>query len=143
MGLSSANQPNIINGLLPRQIVIGFVNADAFNGDIKLNPFHFQHYDCNFIALRVNGVQIPSKGFRPNFEKKIVRRELRSLYDNIGVNEPSDDSGCNLNVDDFLGGYTLFSFDLTSDKCNGFHLHETTTGIIDLEILFSKPLKKQ
>ena len=45
-------------------------------------------------------------------------------------------------MDDFLGGYTLFSFDLTSDKCNGFHLHETTTGIIDLEILFSKPLKE-
>ncbi len=110
------------------------------NGDYKLNPFNFQHFDCNFIALRVNGLQIPAKGYRPNFEKKIVRRELRSLYDNIGVNDASDDAGCNLNVEDFIGGSTLFSFDLTPDKCNGFHLHESMTGIVDLEILFANPL---
>ena len=143
-GLSSANQPNLINGLLPRQIVIGFVKADALNGAYKLNPFNFQHFDCNFIALRVNGLQIPAKGYRPNFEwgKELVRRELRSLYDNIGVNDASDDVGCNLNVWDFIGGYTLFSFDLTPDKCNGSHLHENSTGIVDLEILFSKPLEE-
>lgn len=141
-GLSSANQPNIINGLLPRQIVVGFVKADALNGDYKLNPFNFHHFDCNFIALRVNGLQVPAKGYRPNFEKKLVRRELRSLYDNIGVNDASDDTGCNLNVEDFIGGSTLFSFDLTADKCNGFHLHESIAGIVDLEILFDKPLKE-
>ena len=141
-GLSSANQPNIINGVLPRQLVIGFIRADALNGDYILNPFNFSHFDCSFIAVRVNGLQIPAKGYRPNFEKKIVRRELRSLYDNIGVNDPSDDSGCNLDVEDFTGGYTLFSFDLSPDKCNGFHLHENVTGIVDLEILFSKPLEE-
>ena len=48
----------------------------------------------------------------------------------------------NLNVEDFIGGFTLFSFDLTADKCNGFHLHENTVGIVDLEILFSKPLEQ-
>ena len=64
------------------------------------------------------------------------------MYDNIGVNYLSADTGCNLNVEDFTGGYTLFSFDLTSDKCNGFHFHENTSGIIDLEILFSKPLEE-
>ena len=109
-----------------------------------MNPFNFHHFDCNFIALRVNGLQIPAKGYRPNFEwgKELVRRELRSLYDNIGVNDASDDVGCNLNVWDFIGGYTLFSFDLTPDKCNGSHLHENSTGIVDLEILFSKPLEE-
>ena len=141
-GLSSANQPNIINGVLPRQLVVGFVKADALNGNYAMNPFNFHHFDCNFIALRVNGLQIPAKGYRPNFEKKLVRRELRSLYDNIGVNDASDDTGCNLNVEDFMGGYSLFSFDLTADKCNGFHFHEQANGIIDLEILFSKPLEK-
>ena len=141
-GLSSANQPNIINGLLPRQLVVGFVKADALNGDYKLNPFNFHHFNCNFIALRVNGLQIPAKGYRPNFEKRLVRRELRALYDNIGVSNASDDTGCNLNVSDFIGGYSLFCFDLTPDKCNGFHLHENVSGIIDLEILFSKPLEE-
>ena len=80
---------------------MGFVKADALNGDYKLNPFNFQNFDCNFIALRVNGLQVPAKGYRPDFENKIIRRELRSLYDNIGVNDASDDTGCNINVEDF------------------------------------------
>ena len=91
----SANQPNIINGTLPRQILIGFLKADALNGSYSLNPFNFQHFDCNFIALRVNGLQIPGKRYRPDFENKLVRRELRALYDNIGLSDPTDDSGCN------------------------------------------------
>ena len=123
-------------------MVIGFVRADALNGQYNLNPFNFQHFDCSFIAIRVNGMQVPSKGYRPNFEKRIVRRELRALYDNIGVNSAADDTGCNLNVDDFVGGYTLFAFDLTPDHCNGFHLHETRKGNIDLEIIFNKPLQE-
>ena len=139
-GLSTANTPNIIHGTLPRQMVIGFVRADALNGQYNLNPFNFQHFDCSFIAIRVNGMQVPSKGYRPDFEKRIVRRELRALYDNIGVNSAADDTGCNLNVDDFVGGYTLFAFDLTPDHCNGFHLHESRKGNIDLEIIFNKPL---
>ena len=40
-GLSSSNTPNIIYGVLPRQIVIGFVRADAVNGAYNLNPFNF------------------------------------------------------------------------------------------------------
>ena len=141
-GLSTANQPNIVHGSLPRQMVIGFVKADALNGKYNLNPFNFDHFNCNFIALRVNGLQVPAKGYRPNFEKRLIRRELRALYDNIGVNSAGDDSGCNLNVEDFIGGFTLFCFDLTPDRCNGFHLHENRTGTIDLEIIFSKPLEQ-
>ena len=40
-GLSSANQSNIINGLLPRQLVVGFVKAVALNRDYKLYPIIF------------------------------------------------------------------------------------------------------
>ena len=47
-GLSSINTPNIVNGALPRQIVLGFVLADAVNGNYKLNPFNFQHFAAVF-----------------------------------------------------------------------------------------------
>ena len=140
-GLSSASTPNIINGVLPRQIIIGMVRSDALNGSYTLNPFNFQNFDCSFLSLRKNGVQIPSRGYQPNFEKKLVRREVRALYDNIGVNTPADDTGCGINVEDFISGSTLFAFDLTNDLCNGYHYHDPISGTIDCEILFSRPLQ--
>ena len=68
-GLSSASTPNIINGVLPRQIIIGMVRSDALNGEYTLNPFNFQHFYCSFLCLRKNGAQIPSRAYQPNFEK--------------------------------------------------------------------------
>ena len=132
-----------MHGLLPRQLVIGFAKAAALNGKYSLNPFNFHHFDCTFLAIRVNGLEVPAKGYRPNYEKRLVRRQLRALYDNVGVNSAADDYGCNLNIDGFVGGYALYCFDLTVDRCNGFHLHGNRTGTIDLDILFSKPLEEQ
>ena len=74
-------------------------------------------------------------------KKKLVRREVRALYDNIGVNTPADDTGCGINVEDFISGSTLFAFDLTNDLCNGYHYHDPISGTIDCEILFSRPLQ--
>ena len=74
-------------------------------------------------------------------KKKLVRREVRALYDNIGMNTPGDDIGCGINVDDFVAGSTLFAFDLTNDLCNGYHYHDPISGTIDCEILFSRPLQ--
>lgn len=54
----------------------------------------------------------------------------------------SDDSACNLNDEYCIGGYTLFCFNLTLDKCNGYHFHKSKTGTIGSEILFFKPLKE-
>ena len=66
---------------------------------------------------------------------------MRPLYDNVGINAPGDDSGCDIDVEDFLGGFALFAWDMTPDKCNGFHFHENRDGTIDLEVLFNQPLK--
>ena len=37
-GNMSGNQPNIFQGILPNRIVIGMVDADAFNGTYAKNP---------------------------------------------------------------------------------------------------------
>ena len=64
------------------------------------------------------------------------------MYDTIGVNNASDDSGCNLNGEDFTGRFTLFCFNLTPYKCNGFYFHENRNGTIDIEVLFARPLEQ-
>ena len=124
---------------MPRQMILAFTYAESMTGKYNLNPFQFLHFDCNFVAIRVAGQQIPSKSFRPDFKNKLVKRELRAVYDNIGV--LTENHGCLLDIDDYCGGATVFCFDLCHNRSNGRqHDHEIRKGNIDLEINFAKPL---
>ena len=42
---------NAILGQLSKQIIVGFVDSEAFNGDRKLNPFNFKNNRINFFSL--------------------------------------------------------------------------------------------
>jgi hypothetical protein len=46
-------------GQLPNRLVIACVGSDALNGIIGKNPFDFKLYKINFVALNVDGRQIP------------------------------------------------------------------------------------
>ena len=67
---------------------------------------------------------------------------MRPLYDNIGVNNASEDSGCTLNYEYFIRRHRLFCFDLTHDKCNGFYRDADRRGTIDIEVMFAKLLQQ-
>ena len=56
----SANQENLFLGQLPKRVVIGLVNNIAFSGNEAENPFNFKHFDIDFLALYVDGLQVPS-----------------------------------------------------------------------------------
>jgi hypothetical protein len=63
----SGNQPNIFQGALPNRIVIGMVDADAFNGTYTKNPFNFKNYDITTVGLPVNGQNLPGKSLQLKF----------------------------------------------------------------------------
>jgi hypothetical protein len=63
----SVNQPNIFQGALPNRIVIGMVDADAFNGTYTKNPFDFKNYDITTMRLTVNGDNLPRKPLQLKF----------------------------------------------------------------------------
>ena len=66
-GNMSGNQPNIFQGILPNRIVIGMVDADAFNGTYAKNPFNFKNYDTTTMGLTVNGENLPGKPLQLRF----------------------------------------------------------------------------
>ena len=41
----------LFSGQLPTRIVIGLVDNRAYNGDRQRNPFNFQHFNLNEIAV--------------------------------------------------------------------------------------------
>jgi len=77
-------QDNMFLGQLPKRLVIGCVDSDTLNGTITKIPFDFKHYKINFVALNVDGRQIPAKPLQPDFENAGYIRSYMGLYASTG-----------------------------------------------------------
>ena len=82
-------------------------------------------------------LQIPASPFRPNWDKKNFMRLYRSFYDNLGFYHSANSNG--ITPEMFESGTFLLPWDLTPDRCNGFHRHSPESGSeIGLRLNFSK-----
>ena len=66
-GQKSFTHDNLFLGQLPKRIVLGLVDNHAFNGDISLNPYNFQHCNLNYLAVHLDGQQVPWAPLQPSF----------------------------------------------------------------------------
>lgn len=139
--IQSKTIDNLYLGQLPKRCIIGFVESTAFNGSLAQNPYNFQHFNHNYLALYVDSVQIPSKPLTPDFEKKMFTRSYHTLFSGSGVH--FGDIGNDISLSDYPGGYCLVAFDLTPDlSCHDSHWNIIKSGSLRVEIRFSKPLEK-
>jgi hypothetical protein len=136
--VASVNIQNLFTGRLPKTIIIGMVRATAYSGAYNLNPFHFRHFNLDSASLKVNGDNVPTEPYKPNFADGLYMREYRSLFENTGIHH--DNLGTSVTYEQFAGGSFLQVYDLSPDKCNGFHFHGARNGNIELNMTFSQAL---
>lgn len=131
-GRGDITESNLVNGQIPRRIVIGFVDTDAFNGKLTLNPFNFKHFGVSKIVLRLNGVPMPFEELETDFQNDCYYQGYLSLLQ--GTSKLYEDQGFSIGPWQYKYGYSLFAFDLTSDMsaCGTFDL--ATEGKISLDI---------
>ena len=60
-GTRSHAEENLYSGQIPKCIVIGFVKNSGINGTYQTNPFQFENFDMDHIALSVGGTSVPGK----------------------------------------------------------------------------------
>ena len=134
----SFNKDSIVSGQLPRRIVLGFVRNAAFNGNIKLNPFNFEHFDLNYLSIHAGSHVVPSQPLKPNFEEKQFLEAYMTLFEGTGI--MNADKGNGIRRAHYNNGYTLYAFDLTADMCEGSHLDPVKYGNLRMEVHFAKAL---
>ena len=69
-GLISERFENIIKGPLPKRIVLGMVESQAYNGALDKNPFNFQHFYLKELSVSIDGEQIPYQPFNFDYTDK-------------------------------------------------------------------------
>ena len=137
-GTRSHTYENLFLGTLPKRLVVCCIDNDAYNGVYAKNPFHAKNNDINFHAVYVDGRQIPSKPFQPNFADDLFVRSYMSLFSSTG--KMWQDEGNGLTRSDYRHGYTFFGFDLTPDKCDGPCFHLVQKGNLRIELHFRNAL---
>jgi hypothetical protein len=141
-GLQNVTLDNIIHGLLPRRVFVAMVDNDAFNGDIKKDPFQFKHYNINSIASFIDGEQFPTKAYQPDFKNNNFTREYMALLRTL--NQNTTDVLLDITKDDYKDKCCIFAFNYTPDMTNGLsgisHTSIQKRGTFGLHMNFSEPL---
>lgn len=139
-GALLAQLSNLFPNRLPKTLIIGMLATTAYNGTTSSNPYNFQNFGVNHVSISKNGVMIPSEPYQPDWDAKLYAREYRCFFDNIGIG--TDNIGSNINPTLYKNGATLFAWDLTPDKCNGYHWHKREEGgTIDIDFRFKTALE--
>lgn len=138
-GVTGETLDNIFLGQIPKRVIIGLVSNKAFNGDRKENPFNFQHFQVSYLALNVDGVQIPSKAIQPDYPDNFVDA-YQTLFSGTGIHFMNE--GNSIARDTYANGNCLYAFDLTPDLSanNPGHWNLVKTGAVRLELRFAATL---
>uniref|UniRef100_A0A1A8NQ47 Uncharacterized protein n=2 Tax=Nothobranchius rachovii TaxID=451742 RepID=A0A1A8NQ47_9TELE len=132
------NLENLFLGAIPKYIVLGLVDHEAYTGRRDLSPFNFRHMNVEYLALSRDGKQIPSKAFQPTFYQGTSVREFYNLF--TATSRQLKDLPLSINRLEYQQGYTLFAFNLNTAG-DSEALSPVSTGNLRMEMRFGEPLR--
>lgn len=131
---------NIFRGVLPRSMIVTFVDSKAFDGAIDRNPYFFQHFKLNHFQAYINGEPVLKEVFQPDFSTNHFYREYRWFMDNLGWAHDKDSNG--ITMEEFKTNAFFLPFDLSPDLSNGATLTPLKEGSLDYLVSFKETLPK-
>ena len=111
-------EENLCHSLLPYNLIVGFVETDAFSGDYTKSPFKFSNLDNKIleVGLYVNGQPYPVPPMKMDFENKDTIEAYHYLHDAV-QSTPECDMPLLITKEDFdAGNTTLFAFNMAPDQ---------------------------
>ena len=96
---------------IPSRVVIGLVKETASSGTITENPFNFKNFGVREIEVKHDEQKYEVK---TDFANKKIAEAYHNLFSETGL--LATGHNCDISLEEFSDGYTLFAFDLTPDK---------------------------
>jgi hypothetical protein len=138
-GLLNINVRNLITGRnIPNTIIVGMISNSAYNGDLALNPFNFEHYDISSADITVDSKSVFGKPLTADVDSEQFLDFYWSLQRTLGNNFRDD--GFAISREQYLDGNFLFGHNLTSTMCNDQYEDPLMTGNMEINLKFAKSL---
>ena len=96
---------------LPSRVIISLVKETAASGTKTENPFNFKNYGVTEVEVKFSDQKFEVK---TDFTSGNVQRAYYQLFKDTGILACGLD--CDITLEEFKDGYTLFAFDLTPDR---------------------------
>lgn len=129
---------NIFPDQKPKLVLVGMINTAAYNGSLGQNPFNFEPFGADSIALYKDGASLCGQPFTPQFATQHYAREYAMLFKSLG--KMNRDLDIALSYSDYRAGYCLFAWNLMPDMELSGHSMPRERGNLTLQIKFSAPL---
>ena len=128
----------ICEGILPQQVIIGFVKNSAYSGGVQENPYNFKHFGLKRMRFKKNGESFPAEAFEPDWTNKNYTKEYRWVMDNTGILHNNVSNG--LTMDQWASHKNLWAYDLSADQSNGEVCQDKKIGHLELDLMWNTAL---
>ena len=137
-GVADLSEQNLVNGILPRRIIVGLVETAAFHGLYRRNPFDFKHFNVSEVVLRLDGNPIPFETIKTDFARKCHLQGYLSLLQATG--RLMGQNGLDIHpFNDYPNGSALYGFDITPDFSESPTFNLLKEGKIGISISLNTP----
>ena len=75
---------NIFTDEVPRRIIIGFVDHDAYSGNVKKSPFDFENYNLREISITSSGRTYPQSSYTLDYNNNKYARAYHDMQEKMG-----------------------------------------------------------
>jgi hypothetical protein len=132
-------QTNLFADQIPRRIIIGLIDKDAFNGHIEKSPFRFQNFDVREITIFTGTYTYPSVLYNMNWDerKNTYKRCYNDFMESVGLANSIETNG--ISPAHYKNGWCFFAFTLTADLENHQAFELIRGGTTSIMIRFNKP----
>ena len=117
-GSMSRSVYHVFRNVIPQRVVVGIADNDAFNGAFRKNPFNLKNYRITLCGFLENNEPIPNRPYQTYFSTE-KDGEYITAFQSLSTDIAGDccEHENAISREDFSNGYTLTSFDTSTDLC--------------------------
>jgi hypothetical protein len=124
---------NLCDGILPKRIILGFLQTSAFDGAYAEDPYDFKNIGLLSLLLKVNSKSLPvTEGLKLDYDKNTFLDGYRSISK---LNKDLD-----LSLEEYKSNFCFYAFDLNPDSGSCNHYSSLKDGQIDLDVTLKASL---